>query len=100
MAVIGLLGGGRLALIQAPLSAWLLLLYLATLSAIAFSLWTLLLRFHPLTRIGIFQASIPLIGSLGAWLILGEAFWTWSNLIAVVLVTGSIVLVKLATGKN
>lgn len=95
LLLIGFLAGGSLG--SAPTAGWLLLLYLAALSATAFSLWALLLRFHPMSRIGIFQALIPLIGSLGAWLILGENFWTVRNILAVVLVTASIVLINRAT---
>lgn len=94
LILIGFVLGGRLGEVQS--SAWLLLLYLAALSATAFSVWALLLRFHPMSRIGIFQALIPLIGSLGAWLILGEAFWNLQNVVALILITSSIVIINRA----
>lgn len=94
LLVIGLTFGGRLG--EAESGAWFLLFYLAALSATAFSIWALLLRYHPMSRIGIFQASVPLIGSIGAWLVLGEAFWNLQNIIAVGLVTASIVLINRA----
>lgn len=97
LLLIGFVGGGSLG--SAPTAGWLLLLYLAALSATAFSVWALLLRFHPMSRIGIFQALIPLIGSIGAWLILGENFWTFQNIVAVVLVTASIMLINRATAE-
>lgn len=94
MSITGLMFGGKM---YDPLpGAWLLLLYLGAVSAAAFSTWALLLRFHPISNIGIFQASTPFIGSISAWLILGEAFWNLQNIVAIICITTSIVLINRA----
>ncbi len=71
MLLTGLAFGGTLRPDGAK--AWLLLGYLAFLSAAAYSLWALLLRRYPPSRIAVFTFANPVFGVfLSAW-ILGEA---------------------------
>ena len=62
LLVFGLLLGGRLP--QITLHGCLLLFYLMTVSAVAFSLWTLLLREYPPALVGMFNFLTPVFGSL------------------------------------
>ena len=58
---------------SAGAGAWLLLGYLAFLSAAAYSIWSLLLRRYPPSRIAVFTFANPVFGVfLSAW-ILGES---------------------------
>jgi drug/metabolite transporter (DMT)-like permease len=71
----------------------ILLVYLALLSAVAFTLWSLLLKHNPVGRISIFAFLVPVFGAaLSAWF-LGETIFEWKNLAALVLVCGGIWLV-------
>lgn len=60
MIVIGLAFGGHLVLSSAAGIA--ILIYLAFLSAIAYSLWGVLLKHNPVSRITIFSFSTPVFG--------------------------------------
>ncbi len=93
LLLIGLLGGGRL-----PAGGWqgfLVLAYLALLSAAAFSIWSVLLRYNPIGKICIYQFLIPIFGALLSALFLGESVLEWKYLAALCLVSGGIALVNL-----
>ena len=62
MAVAGALLGGRLHP-QGP-SAALVLLYLASLSAIAYTLWAVLLKVNPVSRVAVYMFLEPVFGVL------------------------------------
>ena len=70
MTVAGLLGGGKLAAESA--GAWLLMLYLGFLSAAAYTLWSLLLQRHPVSKIMVFSFLNPVFGVLLSALLLDE----------------------------
>ena len=60
MIVIGLCGGASVKL-DTP-AAWGILLYLAVLSAVAYSLWSLLLKYNPVSKVTIYSFMIPIFG--------------------------------------
>ena len=70
MALVSALAGGRL--LAASPKAWLLMLYLGSLSAVAYSLWSLLLQRHPVSRITVFSFANPVFGVFLSALLLGE----------------------------
>lgn len=71
MAIVGLVSGGKLSLSSFP--GVLDLIYLAFLSAIAYSLWGLLLRHNPVSRVSVFNFTTPLFGvALTAIFLRGE----------------------------
>ena len=70
MAVISFLAGGRLH--AATPKAWLLMLYLGLLSAVAYSLWSLLLQRHPVSRIAVYSFANPVFGVFLSALLLDE----------------------------
>ena len=70
MLAAGLLGGGRLAPLRP--SAWLLMLYLSFISAAAYSLNSMLLQRHPVSRVAIFSFINPVVGVVLSALLLGE----------------------------
>lgn len=71
MTAAGLLGGGELKAVSA--AAWPLMLYLGLLSAVAYTLWSLLLQRHPISRIMVFSFLNPVFGVILSALLLGEA---------------------------
>ncbi|MGI5989892.1 MAG: DMT family transporter [Lachnospiraceae bacterium] len=70
MAVAGTLLGGRLH--PTGGSAWLLLLYMAFISAGAYTLWGVLLKYNDVSRITILGFMNPVLGVLLSALFLGE----------------------------
>ncbi len=91
LTAMGLAGGGHID--RFGIEAGVLMLYLATVSAAAFSLWSLLLKHNPVSDVAIFNFEIPVFGVLLAALILGETIFEWKNLVALVLVCAGIWLV-------
>ena len=70
MTAAALLGGGKLRAVDAR--AWPLMLYLGFLSAVAYTLWSLLLQRHPVSRIMVFSFLNPVFGVVLSALLLGE----------------------------
>lgn len=72
MAIVGLICGGKINF--ASLGGVLDLIYLAFLSAIAYSLWGILLKHNPVSRVTVFTCATPIFGALLTMLLLpGEA---------------------------
>ena len=70
MTAVAYAFGGRLNA-SSP-SAWPLMLYLGLLSAVAYTLWSLLLQRHPVSRIMVFSFLNPVFGVVLSALLLGE----------------------------
>lgn len=68
----------------------LLLAYLACLSAVAFALWGVLLKYNKVSRVTVFNFLIPVFGAALSALFLGESLWAWKNLVALALVSAGI----------
>ena len=82
---------GRMSLILAALVA---------VSAVGFSFYNQLLRYHPVGQIAIYNAFIPVLGVVLSCLLLGEPF-SWRYLLSGALVTVGICAVNLpGKGKN
>lgn len=64
----------------------LLLMYLALLSAAAFTLWSLLLKYNPVGMVSVYAFLVPVFGAALSALFLGETVLEWKNLAALVLV--------------
>jgi drug/metabolite transporter (DMT)-like permease len=64
----------------------MLLAYLAALSATAFSLWSILLKFNRVSRVTVFNFLIPVFGAGLSALFLGETLIEWKYLVALALV--------------
>lgn len=74
---------------------YFLLIYLALVSAVAFTLWTALLAYNPVSRICIYNLLIPIFGIIWSGILLGENILTLNNLLSVLLVSAGIWLVNL-----
>ena len=83
------------------LKSSVLLFYMAIISSVAFSLWTLLLTYNPVGKVAIYGFTNPIFGVLLSGLILGENAFTLKNLIALLCVCAGILTVNLkAKAKN
>lgn len=83
--------GGTLGVMK--VESTVLLAYLALLSAVAFAVWSLLLKYNPVGRISVFAFLVPIFGAALSALFLDESILEWKNLVALVLVCGGIWLV-------
>lgn len=72
----------------------MLLLYMAFLSAVAFSLWTTLLKYNPVGKVSIYGFSIPIFGSGMSAVFLGEQIFSVKNLVALICVSVGILIVN------
>lgn len=97
LAVIGFIGGGRIG-IGASKGAYALLLYLGCISAVAYTLWGVLLKYNPVSRVSIFGFMNPVFGVLLSALFLGESGQAFSGqaLAALILVCFGIFVVNRA----
>ena len=91
LTAMGWIGGGHFA--QFGLGAGVLVVYLAGVSAVAFALWSLLLKHNPVGSVAVFNFEIPIFGAVLAALVLGESVLEWKNLVALLLVSAGIWLV-------
>lgn len=91
----GLAGGGKIPVPTTPL-AFMLLLYMALISAVAYTVWGVLLQHNPVSRVTIFNFMTPLFGVLLSAVFLGEWQQAFSlrTLIALVLVCLGIYVVN------
>ncbi len=71
LVVIGFIFGGKVKLESAL--AFAVLIYLAFLSAIAYTLWGILLKYNPVSRVTIYSFMIPVFGVLLSQLMLPES---------------------------
>ena len=94
LSTLGLLMGGRLT--ECSGLAFTMLLYLALLSAAAYTIWGILLKYNPVSQVAIYVFSNPVVGVLLSALFLGEGGQAFSlqNLGALALVSAGIYVVK------
>lgn len=71
MIVAGLLMGGKINGFDAK--SIVLLLYLALLSAVAYTVWGMLLKYNPVSKVSVCSFLIPVFGSLLSVVLLGES---------------------------
>lgn len=96
MIAVGLLLGGRLESVS--IAAVLSLLYLGFLSAAAYSMWGVLLRYNPVSRVVIFSSTTPLFGVLISALVPANrgGVFTLVNLAALIAVVAGAFIVNTA----
>jgi len=100
MVMIGYLLGGRL-------ETWtgngvLILLYLALVSAVAYTLWAMLLRYNPVSKVTIYGFFNPVFGASLSALLLNEngQIFGMKEIFALVLISVGIVMVQKMRGKE
>ena len=87
----GLVAGGHMS--EFTLGSAALMAYMALLSALAFSIWSALLKHNAVGRVTVFNFLIPVFGVALSAVFLGEDVFAWKNGIALVLVCAGIWLV-------
>lgn len=96
LTAAGLFFGGRLDLLNAQ--GVLILLWLAVVSAAAFSIWTALLKHHPAGKIAVFNLLVPVFGTVLSGLMLGEQVWRFETLLSLILILAGIISVNISRG--
>lgn len=92
LIIIGVLGGGRFETIT--WSGVIGLIYLCLLSVGAYSIWTKLLTYNPVSKISIYNFIIPIVGTILSGLLLNENIFELKYLISLVLVCAGIIIVN------
>ena len=70
MTLTGILMGGRLGTFT--VSGVLMLIYLAFISSVAYSIWSLLLKYNPVSRVAVFGFMNPVFGFFLSAILLNE----------------------------
>ena len=97
LTVVGLIMGGTITQITIP--GLLLLIYLAVLSAAAFTIWTMLIKHNPVGVVAIYGFMIPVFGVMLSGIFLGEAFLNLRILVSLACVSVGIWLVNREAGR-
>ncbi|MDY6352548.1 MAG: DMT family transporter [Lachnospiraceae bacterium] len=99
--ITGCLSGGHLSVARAGAPGIMLIIYMAFISACAYTLWGILLSHNPVSRIAVFGFMNPVIGVVLSAIILGEYDQAirLQSLVALLLVSLGIIVVNL-TGKE
>lgn len=95
MVILGLIMGGRIT--HVSVNAMLMLFYLACISAVAYSIWGILLKYNPVSKVAIFGFTNPVFSVLLSawWLREGSKELGINALIALVLVCIGISIVNI-----
>ncbi len=95
LTLIGLISGGRLQ--NVTYASIGILLYLAFVSAVAYSLWGILLKYNDVSRVTVFGFINPVFGVILSGIFLGEGEQAFSlqSLIALILVSVGIYVVNI-----
>lgn len=92
LIAMGYAAGGSMG--SFDLKSGLLFFYLSFLSTLSFTIWAMLLKYNPVSRVAPFGFTIPIFGTALSGLVLGETIFTWNNLIALALVSSGILWVN------
>ena len=96
--VVGFAMGGELA--HVTLKSSLILGYLVLNSSVAYTLWSVLLKYNRVGMVSVFNFLVPIFGAMLSAIFLGETLLEWKNLLALLLVCGGIWLVTLEKQGN
>lgn len=92
LILMGVLGHGTFGAVTGKGLA--LLVYMAFLSAAAFTIWTMLLKYNPASRIAVYNFLIPIFGTTFSVLFLGESIFNVRSMLALVLACAGIYIVN------
>ncbi len=80
MMLLGLLFGGTVSVTTGQ--SWSVLIYLSFLSAVAYSLWGVLLTYNPISKVAVFSFMIPVFGVvLSEWLLTESSGISYSKIL-------------------
>lgn len=94
LATGGFIGSGG-GMVHFSVEGSLLLIYMGFISAAAFSIWTILLKYNGVGTVSIYKFSIPIFGAFLSFFLLGERNIQSSVIIAAILVVVGILLINI-----
>ena len=99
MILAGLIFGGRLRVVSLP--AFAIIIYLALLSACAYTIWGILLKYNDVSSVSVFGFMTPVFGFALSAIILKEQLTQqlWLSILALVLVCLGIFSVNMNVDK-
>ena len=81
--------------------AFIILIYLAFVSACAYSLWAILLKYNPVSKVTVFGFLNPLCGVIISSIVLHETgVFNWQGITALILVCTGIFIVNFEKKKE
>lgn len=92
LTLVGLSQGGRIN--HFTMQSTSLLIYMGFLSAAAFALWTLLLKYNKVGQVSVYNFLVPIFGAILSATFLKEKFFEAKNIVALVLVCVGIWIVN------
>ena len=93
LLVVGAAGGGRMYWGNG-LPSLLVLFYLCLLSAVAYTVWSLLMQHNPVHKVSILKLFTPIFGAVFSAFLLGESPFTMVNVMALILVCSGIWMIN------
>lgn len=87
LMLLGIISGGSIN--PSGTAAWLMMIYQSLISAVAYTLWSVLLKYNPVSRIAVCKFMVPVFGVILSAIALGEPI-TLLCLAALILVAVSI----------
>lgn len=91
LILIGYASGGHL---EPHLKGCFLLGYMILLSAVAFTIWTQLLKYNPVSEIAIYNLLIPVFGTILSGIFLKENIFDYVHIVSIILVCVGIMFVN------
>lgn len=100
MMIVGFAAGGRIGA-EIGMKGIIVLIYLALISAVAYTVWGILLKYNPVSKVSVMGFMNPVFGVLLSALILGETAEAFSvkNLFSLLLVCVGIYIVNANFGR-
>lgn len=92
LIIVGRLGSGSFTL-KFTTRGSILLLYMALISAVAVSIWTLLIKYNAVGKISIYQFAIPVFGTIISSIVLNENLLNINTLVALALVSIGVIII-------
>lgn len=92
MIVIGHVIGGSV--VYSGLPCYILICYMAFLSAVAYTLWTVLIKYNDISKVAIFDFAVPVMGVFFSAVFLAESAMSFSAIAALLLVSIGIFMIN------
>lgn len=94
LIISGMLLGGKT--VFSNIQGVAILLWLAFVSAVAFSIWTTLLKYHEASKISVFNLLVPVIGTILSGVMLKEDVFRAETFVSLILISLGIIAVNLS----
>lgn len=99
MALLGNAMGGKLQSVS--YASWILLVYMGFISAAAYTLWSILLKYNNVSKISVYKFMNPIFGVVLSYILLNEnSQMGWQTMVALILVCIGIYVVNIGDSRK